>query len=111
MEDREKYKKLLGSFYGKLITFEEFASDENEDMEFGSNKWQGRYEPIEKMQEMMDLGLAEIMLDLDDHGIDTMFFRIDENTKLKDLMLFIFNEINPDEFSETSENWFRIWWD
>lgn len=117
-EERPKMKGVdkdmsadLGKVYGDLITFDQFVEYEDH-VQFCTNGWSGRQRPIEYMETMLELGVAEILLSGEDGEMDTLYFRVDENTDLASLMVAIHNNDGPDEFSRCKNPaWFRIWWD
>lgn len=99
----------IGSYYGNLVTLEEFI--DNEEFSFETNHLQGRRDTIEYLEKFKNLGVAEILLDVNDGAADTIFFRINNNTDLASLMVHI-HAWRPDEFTrQDNENWFRLWWD
>lgn len=103
----------IGSYYGNLVTFEEFV--DNEDYCFETNGLQGRQPAIDFFGEMKRLGVEEIIFDADEHGIDTAFIKINTHpssrTDLAELMVHIHTQ-RPDEFTrQDDQDWFRLWWD
>jgi len=114
MEHKFKYvthdmTEHIGSYYGHLVEFEEFKN--NEDLSFESNGLQGREDAIEFFQGMVDLGVVDILLDIQDGAADTAFFLINKHTDIASLMVHIHTQ-RPDEFTrQEDDKWFRIWWD
>ena len=99
-----KQHEHYGAYYGNLVNSDELnygfvyaGLDENETETMISS--------------MKDAGVVDIWFDIEDeYWSDTMFFQTDENTDLKKLMLIVTN-IGPNEFSEESDNHFRMWFD
>ncbi len=69
-------------------------------------------ETNEFLQKLLYLGVLEAYFDIEDNENHscTLFFEIGKNTNLKDLMILIAKQ-RPHEFSEESENCFRMWFD
>lgn len=114
LEQKLKYimtdmREHIGSYYGNLVTFEEFG--DNDEFNFSSNGLQGRSEALEYFEEFMRLGVEEILFDCDGNDADTAFFRIGNKTDLAELMVHIHTQ-RPGEFTrQDNKQWFRLWWD
>jgi hypothetical protein len=107
---------FYGNYYGELLSIENIINridedEEDEFIEFSFNDL--RSSEIEDMiKNLKSYGVVEVLFDvekLNDHS-DTMFFKTDENTDYKKLMIYLI-EFRPDEFSEESNNHFRLWFD
>ena len=99
--------KRIGTYYGKLISFEVFKK--NDELYFANNVIWGRELPLEMLSKIKKCHV-NILLDSTVHGIDTMYIETTSVTDFPKLMIQLFN-IRPDEFSQVSKNWLRLWWD
>ena len=92
-------------YYGELITYDTFVENG-----YGYAQWHG-YETEKFVKLLEENGVINILFDLNrDDNADTLFFEITDKTNVKKLMLLIVKE-KPDEFSEESNNCFRMWFD
>jgi len=96
--------KKYGTYYGELINGNEIS----EDFHYLD------YPAQECVDALKELGVKEIFFDYDkdeqDEWADTMFFEVDKNTNMNDLLVYIAG-MRPEEFSEESPNCFRMWFD
>ena len=91
-----------GTYYGELENFED-----NDNLQFADTNTE------DLVNKMKECGVIEILLDVEDDNddySDTLFFKTDENTDFKSLIVLIVNT-RPDEFSEESDHHFRMWFD
>ena len=94
--------KKYGTYYGELVPYNE---------ELSYNDW-GTNDTEIFIENIKAAGVTEVVLDIED-GNDyssTMFFETNEKTDFKELMLMI-AAVRPHEFSEETENHFRMWFD
>ena len=96
--ESEKY----GTYYGELTPY-------NSEHYYGYWDLSETQDFVENIKEA---GVTEVLLDIEDgdDNSSTMFFETNDKTDFKELILMIV-AIRPDEFSEESENHFRMWFD
>ena len=91
--------KKYGTYYGKLVPYN------GQCYSYWSDK-----ETENFVENIMAAGVTEVLLDIEDEVSSTMFFETTDKTDFKELMLMIVNA-RPHEFSEETENHFRMWFD